>query len=216
MKKILLSQRLIQNTGYPELREALDVQWGAFFSHCKLLPIPVSLHVPIEHYFKELKPDGVLLTGGNDLSCCNPQDPLSQKRDELETQIIKQAIHNHLPVIGVCRGMQMLAHHFGSLIEKREGHVVSHVNEFVPGGIFSEFYSKTGEFNSYHGFCVTQLGNVLKPEGHALKDKTVEAFRHESLPIFGLMWHPERVTPFAERDVDFFRYIYHSALNSSK
>jgi putative glutamine amidotransferase len=47
--------------------------------------------------------------------------------------------------------------------------------------------------NSYHGQTITQLGKGMIPLAIHEADQTIEAFRHEHLPIFGIVWHPERM-----------------------
>jgi N5-(cytidine 5'-diphosphoramidyl)-L-glutamine hydrolase len=206
MKKILLSQRLISHAGYPELREALDVKWGEFLPLCGLVPAPAPVRVPAETLFKEIRPDGVLLTGGNDLSSLNPDDPLCKLRDEFESALIRCAMEAKVPVLGVCRGMQMIAHTFGSELSRKAGHVgCEHPVRFTSGGPFAALYSESASVNSYHGFCVTRLGADLVAEGVAEADQTIEALIHRTLPIRGIMWHPERVEPFSKQDILFFR-----------
>ncbi len=209
MKKILLSQRLIQNPSYPEIREALDIQWGAFLSKCGLLPIALSFKAPLDEYFRLIKPDGVLLTGGNDLASLNPTDPLCKMRDEFESRLIEIAVKSKIPLLGVCRGAQMVAHFFGSTFKKRDGHVgINHRVRFQGRGIFEANYSQKTLVNSYHGFCIQSTGKELLTEGIVETDQTVEAFSHKSLPIFGMMWHPERVDPFLVSDISFFKKIF--------
>ncbi len=209
MKKILLSQRLISNPSYPEVREALDVKWGSFLDHCGLLPVPAAVRVPAETYFKAVKPDGVLLTGGNDLSVLNPADPLCKVRDEFEATLIDCAIKAKIPVLGVCRGMQMIAHFFGSQLSKKDGHVGGeHVVRFAPDHFFSAFYTERAAVNTFHSFCVARLGPDLAAEGVAEADQTIEALSHRNLPVRGIMWHPERVEPFSSSDIQLFKKIF--------
>jgi len=211
VKTILVSQRLVGNTGYAEIREALDVQWGLFLNQCGLLPVPIATHVPVKSYFDALKPAGILLTGGNDLSVFAPQDPLSGERDRVEQNLIELAIKHSLPIIGICRGAQMLAHTFGAKLEKKEGHVTaSHTVQIDSATRIFDHYQKTAlDVNSYHNYCVTQLGEEFNAAAKHT-DQTIEAFEHKSRPLYGLLWHPERCHPFSHLDIQFFKKVFDS------
>ncbi len=209
MKTVLVSQRLVGNTGYPEVREALDVQWGKFLSACGLLPVPVAAGIPAAAYFENFKPCGVLLTGGNDLGVFAPQDPLSLERDRVEKDLIEAAFKNQVPVLGICRGMQMLAHYFGCPIEREPGHVTpSHEVVVEPATLLSRVWAKTKlDANSFHNYCVTDIQGGLKPAArHA--DGTIEAFELRDKKVYALMWHPERVEPFSLSDIQFFKEVF--------
>ena len=209
MKAVLVSQRLVTGPESGEIRETLDVEWGAFLSQCGLIPIPVSLKARTSTYFETFRPAGVLLTGGNDLAICNPQDPLNAERDGLESLLSQQGIERNLPLLGVCRGMQMICHHFGSRLEARKGHINQHhAIEIQKNSALESFYGNYSEVNSYHQFCVTRLEDGLRELARAGNDQTIEAIQHEKFKIIGVMWHPERVKPFSLADVNFFSSFF--------
>ena len=62
-------------------------------------------------------------TGGNDLLSIDPQ-PIHAIRENYELELINEAKRWNIPMIGVCKGAQLLAYHFGSSVEKIEGHVI--------------------------------------------------------------------------------------------
>lgn len=212
MKPVLVSQRLVENSGYKEIREALDVQWGRFLLECGFLPVPVAANVPAQFYFDTLKPVGVLLTGGNDLAAFAPHDLLSLERDRIEKELIESALQNKIPVIGVCRGMQMLAHYHGCSLEKKPDHVVpAHEIQIQTATRFGALLGKTKlDVNSFHNYCVTGLKGDLREVARHTKDGTFEAFENPQKKIYGMMWHPERVDPFSELDIRFFREVFQS------
>ena len=117
MKKIAITQRLIDNDSYKEIRETLDINWGKIFSQMNFLPIVLPYEIDFKIYFKKLKIDGVILTGGNDLDTINPNN-LSSKRDAYEKDLIKFVISKNIPLFGVCRGMQIIASYFGANFKK--------------------------------------------------------------------------------------------------
>lgn len=209
MKAVLVSQRLVETEDGREIREALDVQLGAFLKECGLLPVPAALKVSVAHYFDTLQPSGVVLSGGNDLAICKPGDPLSETRDKFETELIRQAILREIPILGICRGMQMLAHYFRGKLTKKEGHVNQiHRVAFSEGSEMREIYGPSREVNSYHQFCVEEIHDELKISAKCSNDGTLEAVEHRRLPIFGIMWHPERTQPFSSCDIHFFQKVF--------
>lgn len=177
-----ITQRLILNESYYEERECLAKEWGELFNSelfQGFLPLPLSFEIDFSLYKKHLK--AVILSGGNDLNFLNP-NAMSKKRDNYETQIIQTCIKEKIPLLGICRGAQMIAHFFKSTIELCENHTKDHE-------IF--FESKSFNVNSFHNFAITKLGDELMPLCFA-QDKTIEAFKHKNEKIYALMWHIER------------------------
>ena len=131
---IAISQRLDENPSYAEVRQGLDKQWGALFGVGRLLegflPLPLSYEVDFEVYRLGLglALSGVILSGGNDLGAfARPASlELSRLRDAYEARIIEACLRHKIPLLGICRGAQMLAWHFGSEIEACGGHVGAH------------------------------------------------------------------------------------------
>jgi putative glutamine amidotransferase len=60
------------------------------------------------------------------------------------------------------------------------------------------------EVNSYHRFAAFETRAPLEVWAVA-NDGVVEAVRHSTQPVTGIMWHPERCSPFAAEDVLLFR-----------
>lgn len=179
-----ITQRLIQNQSYYEQREALALDWGKLFNTSDLfkgfLPLPLSYELPFNLYKKHLK--AVILSGGNDLSLYNASD-LSQKRDAYESELIKHCLYDEIPLLGICRGAQMIAHFFGSKLRACQNHTSEHEIISIKGEKF--------RVNSFHNYAITELGWDLTPLFFA-EDKSIEAFKHKNAKIYGLMWHIER------------------------
>ena len=104
MKKIAITQRLISNDNYYEVREALDTRWAKLFEELDFIPIVLPIDINFKKYFKHFQIDGIFLTGGNDLNSLNTND-LSRLRDIFELNLISYGIENKIPIFGVCRGM---------------------------------------------------------------------------------------------------------------
>jgi len=208
MKAIAVTLRLLENPTYPEEREAIDVQWGAFFQQMELLPVFLPIRFEnLSLYFQEFRLQGVVLTGGNDLGQFS-DNPLSHQRDHFEKKILSFAIQQRIPVLGVCRGAQLIADYFGAEFQPVEGHVASK-HSIVPNPA-SQYYSQLSQriaVNSYHNYAIQSLCSDLVVSATD-SDGNIEAFEHMSLPIFGQMWHPERETPFLSGDIELMNKVF--------
>lgn len=181
-KRIGITQRILEASPYSELREGLALDWGKFFRTQGQLAVPLSYEEDFDSYRPYL--DGVILSGGNDLNALKPS-PINEMRDHYEKKIIQDCIKMRIPLLGICRGAQILAEYFGADFERVEGHVGEHSILFEDGRMSGEF-----RVNSYHNFAIKQLDPHLRILGKS-KD-SIEAFMHPNLPILAVMWHIER------------------------
>lgn len=178
---IAITQRLFGADSYNEEREALSTDWGRFFrkylSEYRMLPLSVACDV--DDYLPFVS--GVILSGGNDLSLFN-ESVYSKKRDNFECAIIEACMRDSIPLFGVCRGAQMIAHYFSSRLQSCVNHIGTH-----------EVEQKGVRFlvNSYHNFGISKLSDDLIMLAKS-NDGMIEAFQHKEYSIFGIMWHIER------------------------
>ncbi len=194
MKLIAVTQRVAQVGEPPERRDTLDQRWLAFLSHCGFVPLLVPNHAAsAAQLLSQAKPSGILLTGGDDLVAYGGTAP---ERDEVERLFIEKAISAKLPLLGVCRGMQALQHFHGVKLGPVPGHVTPSHGIVLQG--------RPEKVNSYHRLGTKLAGGGLEIWGTA-EDGVVEAVRHFTSPLAGIMWHPERVSPCSDRDVALFR-----------
>ena len=147
--------------------------------------------------------DGLLLPGGGDVRStlygqeCNGSHPPNDERDNAEFRIIARFLALDRPILGICRGLQILNIVFGgTLMQDVPGHSqvddkdrvhLSRTNDPV----LKKLYGEQFPINSAHHQVVDQLGAGLKAIQWSV-DGHVEALRHESRPIWGVQWHPER------------------------
>jgi N5-(cytidine 5'-diphosphoramidyl)-L-glutamine hydrolase len=191
---VAVSQRVVVDPEHGVRSDALDQRWWSFLAHCGLAPLPVPNDVEAARELVAGLPlRGIVLTGGNDLRVCGGDAP---ERDATEALLVESALRLGLPLLGVCRGMQVLQHRFGVPLQRVDGHVRERQTLRVNGS--------ERVVNSYHRWAATETRPPLRP-WVVTPDGVVEAVRHETAPLLGIMWHPERIAPFAEEDTALFR-----------
>jgi putative glutamine amidotransferase len=168
----------------------------------------------LDHYAAAL--DGLVLQGGNDVSPLNyGEQPLKPEwagdpvRDRYERELIDAFIRAGKPVLGVCRGFQLLNVHFGGTLyqdittqrpqarEHRDGaryerHL--HEIELVAGTRLAHLYPGTQRAvaNSIHHQGIKALAPGLVVEATSTDDGIIEAFRWQGPSyVAGVQWHPE-------------------------
>lgn len=129
----------------------------------------------------------IILPGGNDL---NKKDQKTQNRMKVEFELIKYGMKKKIPIIGICRGMQILNFFFNGKIKLIKNHMNTRHNVYFEKNIFGK---KIINVNSFHNWGIpkTFLSNYFKPIATD-KDGNIEMFKHKKFKILGVMWHPER------------------------
>lgn len=190
MTIVALTQRVEDLADRGERRDALDQAWTPWVLGGGDLPAPVpnTLADPVAHLVA-LGAGALVLTGGNDLAHLPGAQHAAPERDATERGLLDHATAVGLPVLAVCRGMQMLVHHWGGTLARIDGHV-ARPHDLVPV-VDPPWSLRGGPVNSFHDWGVETLGSDLVPIAHA-PDGSVEAVAHRTLPQVGLMWHPER------------------------
>ncbi|MBV1945250.1 gamma-glutamyl-gamma-aminobutyrate hydrolase family protein [Streptomyces sp. BV129] len=153
--------------------------------------------------------DGVVVAGGPDVDParygaersprCGPPAP---ERDAWELALIEAALAARVPLLGICRGMQLLNVALGgTLVQHLDGHAETvgvygaHPVRPVPGTLYAEIEPGDASVPTYHHQAVDRLAPGLIPSAHAA-DGTIEALE---LPpaegwALGVQWHPEMGT----------------------
>lgn len=193
MKFVAVTQRVDVIADRGERRDCLDQQMVRFLLDAGFLavPVPNSMVVSesepsgsLQDWISGLNPTGIVLSGGNDLGSI-------PERDHTESQLLQWASEEKVPVLGICRGMQMMGAWAGGSLKSVVGHV--RTQHDLQGEI-------SGLANSFHNYAFADC-----PPGFSVlsrsEDNEIEAIWHENLPWEGWMWHPERVEIFMERDI---------------
>jgi N5-(cytidine 5'-diphosphoramidyl)-L-glutamine hydrolase len=197
VKIVAITQRVAMVPEYGERRDCLDQAWPRFIAACGLLPLPLPNVVDVAlTAFGRPEVAGLVLTGGNDLTALGGDAP---ERDATENALLDAAESRRLPVIGVCRGMQLIQQRCAVPLRPVQGHVMQRQTIDIEG--------KEIEVNSYHNFAAGESPPPLTAWAHA-HDGIIKAVRHSEQPLTGIMWHPERNTPFAARDIALFRRVF--------
>lgn len=204
MKPVLVTQRVEIVPDYGERRDALDQMWASFLERCGFFAVPIPNHLETAlRLAASVNPAGLLLTGGNDLSAYSGN---ASERDKTEHALIDWCRERSLPIMGVCRGLQVLANRFGVGLTRLEAH--SGRRHLIRG--------KCGvrEVNSFHHWGPRlPLVDELVVD-YVSDDGVVEGFHHCAEKMAAIMWHPEREKPFDERDVEMIARFFASSESS--
>ncbi len=173
--------------------------------------------IRLRDYAKHL--DGLVLQGGADVSpqsyaqaATRPEWGGDRVRDMYELELLHEFIEAGKPVLGICRGCQLINVAFGGTLYQDIATDVptsiKHVNDeydrlhhaiqFPPGSSLATLFNTHGSeqnewvVNSIHHQAVRDLGRDLTVEAISGSDNIVEAIRYRKAAfVMGLQWHPE-------------------------
>jgi putative glutamine amidotransferase len=185
--------------------------------------------VVVEPPGSRVPPDvsGLLLMGGSDVNpACygesrhSETDDPDDARDDLECVLIEDFLRRDLPLLAICRGIQILnVQHGGTLVQHLDTtprHRVktadrgspAHQVEIVPGTKLAAIAgaSLTWDVNSRHHQAIGRLGDGLRVSARDPADDTIEAVeRLDKRFVVGVQWHPENQSATDERQAKLFR-----------
>ena len=203
---------------------ALEARWGAWNLPTALIPLSYvrsveqaggrPLIVPpaddgVEETLDAL--DGLILSGGADIDPglygaeAHPETAMVQlERDRAELALLEGALARELPVLAICRGMQILNIVHGGDLHQHLPELVGHERHREAPGTFSlhgvrlSTESRTGqilggeaEVHSSHHQGIDRVGEALTPVGWA-EDGSIEAIEDPAHRFaLGVLWHPE-------------------------
>ena len=175
-------------------------------------------NVRLADYVRHL--DGLILQGGADLAPesygekpLKPEWAGDRVRDRYELEVLNEFMSADKPVLGICRGAQLINVAFGGTLYQdinsqlhgtlEHRAVGAYENNFhririEPESGLARLYAgaRGGKVNSIHHQSIKTLGRELAIEAYADPDRVVEAMRWQgSGYVFGVQWHPEFLDP---------------------
>lgn len=216
--------------GMPEILADVDIDmyltdYGRGVQEAGGLPVLLPVDSDPSEYVDRL--DGLVLTGGTDIAPERYGRGVEAElfepeavRDDLELALMSLAVERELPVLGICRGLQITnVHGGGTLNQDVPPHArfevppetAVHPVEFAEGSVLAGVYGASREVNSLHHQSVDEVAPdyVVTARSH---DGTVEGLEHRSLPIVSVQWHPEMMVGRATDPI--FGWLVEAAVSS--
>ena len=131
---------------------------------------------------------------------------MQEERDAYELALVRGALRREMPLLGICRGMQILNVAYGGTIEQHLPYVLGHEEHRHTPGTFADHEVRLEPSSlaaraagagrtpvkSHHHQGIKDVGSGLAVTGWASEDDAVEAIEDPSCSfVLGVLWHPE-------------------------
>lgn len=185
-KRIIITQRSDFLPDRNEWRDSLDQSFHALLADQNIILLPISntQSDPVS-FCEEMNINGAILTGGNSIS--EKASDYSACRNNLELALLQYMEDKKFPVVGICRGFQLINQYFDGKVVKISKHIGRNHSMIMQDTLHQH------EVNSFHRYGITSkdLAKPLIGLGFS-EDGSVEMARHKTLPWLAMMFHPER------------------------
>ena len=169
----------------------IDHYWLNFFESQKIIYslIPNKPYLSAKKFsLLNKKIDLLILTGGSDVKG-KKKDTII--RNKIEKNLKKISLKKKIPILGICRGAQLINIFFGGKINNAQGHMRSRHNVWFKNT--EVIKSKVLNVNSFHNSLIKKKNLTTNAKEIAIDSKkNVEMFHIKTNKIIGVMWHPER------------------------
>lgn len=168
---------------------------------------PLSFHCPDP----EMDFDGLILAGGGDMDPSEFEEPnlgsveIDRPRDRVELALVSRCVNENKPILGICRGQQVLNIALGGSIyqdmnppmleihaQKEDGESRWHPVDVGVYTMLHDLYGDEMVVNSSHHQAVFKLGQGLYKTAWD-EHGVVEAIQHSRLPFWAVQFHPEQM-----------------------
>ncbi len=203
MKKLFIAGYKNTTQNYQDAFSQLQVRFDTLPDQISELVQQGGLPLSVSDY------DGLVLPGGGDI------DPslfhadnrgsyeIDKPLDQVQLQMLEKFLQANKPVLGICKGLQIINVYFGGTIiqdlpkyslsvHKYEGKDKVHLTKAAGGTFPEKLYGSFPVTNSAHHQGVGSVGDGLLVAQYGF-DFVIEAMYHKTLPILGVQWHPERM-----------------------
>lgn len=204
----------VSRNGYDVTSDAAYVEFSDVLSRCGAIPILLPLSATpalVGEYLKLV--DGIVLTGGPDIGTVTRDRPeplrggVDPRKDAFEWHLCSLALHCHVPLLGICRGLQLINVVLGGTLYNdlgtELGRQVIHLNPadadpaehdiaVAPNSLISDiFKGNSGRVNSYHHQAINRLAPALRSTATA-PDGVIEAVESALYRrLLAVQFHPE-------------------------
>lgn len=149
--------------------------------------------------------DGLILTGSPyhvNPSLYGMDENIYNFEDDIDYCLIKKFYEKNKPIVGICRGIQVINVYFGGTLKRNiiNHERVNHMINIMPNTLLSNIYSKRMEVNSTHTQAVDKVADGFLVSAVS-DDGVVEAIEKEN--IIAVQWHPEKLL-----DKKFFEKVF--------
>ena len=154
--------------------------------------------------------DALLLPGGGDITPAffgeqnHGSRNIDTELDILQLRAFELALHRRIPILGICKGMQILNVGLGGTVIQDLAPAAARRHQYDGGDRYHtavntenswlfRLYGEKMTVNSAHHQALGRLGTDLNVVQICPEDGCIEAVAHEFLPVLGVQWHPERI-----------------------